>query len=243
MNRETLIKTLMEKHSITKEVAEKMADDIVSMHDESVSGLKRNRDEFQKEKKELLEKLDKVKDVDPVKYSEMTKRIKEIEEQELLNKNKYEELIGIKSKEWEEKESKLSESLSAKEKQVNELIIQRDLVNGLAGIGVKKDLLDIAKKSMLSDVKVVELDGDLRAVINDKPVNGYLEEWVKTPVGMHFVEGDSTGGAGGEGNPAGGTDKTTRYKELLSKKDKTAIENVELMEIATEIKASKENEN
>jgi hypothetical protein len=199
VKRDELIKKLMEKHSIGKEVAEKMADDIISMHEESVSGLKDNKDVVLKEKKDYERKLKAFKDAgleSAEEYLTTKKKLAELEEKDLLDKNNYQEVLNIKTKEWETEKAKLVETTSKLQQSLDENIIQRDLVDGLVNAGVTKSAMDIVKKAMLTDTKVVEIDGKRVAVINEEPVSKYLESWKGTEAAQPFIAAPVNGGAG-----------------------------------------------
>lgn len=202
MNKDELIKTLV-AGGMSEEAAKKAADDIVSKHESSISGLEKNKEDILKEKRAMKEQLEKFKDVDPEKYGEAMKKLKKIEEDELLSEKKYTEALAVKQKEWETANKKLSEQLESAQKELDSIIMDRDLVGGLAKTGIKKDLFEFVQKTLASDAKVVEVDGKKQVVIKDMPVDKYLEDWTKTDTAKHFIEAPTSGGAG-KGNPSQG---------------------------------------
>jgi len=220
VNRDELIKDFIE-NGMSKEAAEKAADKYLSKHQEVVSGLEKNRDEILQEKRSIKEQLTKFKDVDPEKYSEAMKKLKKIEEDELLSEKKYDEALAVKTKEWETANQKLSEQLQAAQKELDSIIMDRDLVGGLAKTGIKKDLIEFVQKTLASEAKVVEVDGKKQVVIKDMPVDKYLEDWTKSETAKHFIEAPTNGGAGKSGNPspnAGGEGGEVSTEEFYKQK-------------------------
>ena len=68
---------------------------------EDVDGLKAKRDEFREKYEAARDNLKRFEGIDPDKAREVIAKHSEAEENDLLNKRKYDELITKKSAEWE----------------------------------------------------------------------------------------------------------------------------------------------
>lgn len=103
-------------------------------------------DEFRTNNIQLQQQLDKLKDVDPVKYKELTALQRKIEEKELIEKGEVEKVINLRvdamKADYEARLGSTTESLSAAQAQLSVLLIDNAVRIAAANGGVVPTAID-----------------------------------------------------------------------------------------------------
>lgn len=81
----------------------------------------------------------------------------------------------------------------------HKLIVQNGLTSALVEAKVKPEYMD-AVIALLSPQTVLKAEGDTRvAMVGDKPLTDYVNEWVKSDKGKHYVAAPNNQGGGAHG--------------------------------------------
>jgi hypothetical protein len=82
---------------------------------------------------------------------------------------------------------------------VKKLLIDNGLSEALIKVGVKPELSK-AVKALFAGQAQIKIDGNNRsALIGDKPLADFINEWSKSDEGKHFVLASSNSGGGAQG--------------------------------------------
>lgn len=191
------------------------------MADETVESLKAELEELKQSFKAVANKKDELLD-------ELKKAKRKNEEAPDVKafydlQDKYDKLKDEKTKlELDYKKTaktveKLTEDNQKLSNDFTSLVVDDGLTNELTKAGVKPEFLDATKALLRSKVELKENT----AVVGDKQLSEFMQEWVITD-GKAFVAdnnsgGGAGGGAGGENKPKPGTREAdlARAKELL----------------------------
>jgi hypothetical protein len=158
---------------------------------EATKGLIAKRDELLNE----VKKLRKDSQIDPADYQ----RLKD-EKEELTDKLNETTKAAKAALSEAEKERKLREGESG---YVQKLLIDNGLTDALTKAGIKPELLK-ATKALFKDQAQIKIDGDNRAaLIGDKPITDFINEWAKSDEGKHFVLAPANSGGGAQGGGSG----------------------------------------
>lgn len=112
--------------------------------------------------------------------------------------------IKLKGKDLE----KLTASLSEKDGALQGLLIDQGLTQALTEAGVPANLLKYVKADLKSQAKLHGENGQYTAMIGDKPLNDFINEWKETDgKNVIIAPNNSGGGGGGGGTPPNNEDK------------------------------------
>lgn len=107
----------------------------------------------------------------------------------------------------------MTNELSAKSSALENVLINNGITEALLKANVKPELLDGAKALLISQAKLINEDGEFKALLGDKPVSDAVSEWVQGDQGKHFVKAmDNSGGSAvqaNQGDNSGGEDART----------------------------------
>ena len=141
-------------------------------------------------------------EIDPDVHAELQTKVEDLTNQ-----------LGKVQKESTKQIETLTKQLGEKEGAVSKYLIDSQLSDSLAKVGVKKEFMEAAK-ALLKGQAIIKADnGEYQALIGDKPITDAIKEWATGEQGKHFVLADanSGGGAGGDGG-GGGTQQKTKGK-------------------------------
>jgi len=180
---------------------------------------KERLDEFRTNNIQLQEQLNKLKDIDPVKYKELTVLQRKLEEKELIDKGELDKVVNLRvdamNHEFTTVKTALESRLQAADAQLNMLLVDNVVKTAAIKQGVIAEAVDdvvLRAKGTYTVVDGVPTPKNAKGeVIYGKdgktpmPVEEWLQELKKTA--KHLFMGSSGSGAGG-GN-RGGTQNTT----------------------------------
>ncbi len=121
--------------------------------------------------------------------------------------SKVEELTGQLSKVQKDSTKQidtLTKQLSEKEGAVSKYLIDSQLSDSLAKVGVKKEFMEAAKALLKAQAVIKSDNGEYQALIGDKPITDAIKEWASGEQGKHFVLADSNSGGGSNGGDVSG---------------------------------------
>lgn len=171
---------------------------------EDVTGLKAKRDELLGKVQELTKAMKSFEGLDPEKAREALEKISKADDDDLLNKRKYDELVQKKTAEWDGKEKGYQEKIAS----LISRAAEKDLAMKLIANGVKETVAgDLALILKTNHIKAVE-DGDdiiwksldgLETIELDKYIPG-LKDNGKADYFKSTLGGGS-GASGSQGQP------------------------------------------
>jgi alanyl-tRNA synthetase len=111
-----------------------------------------------------------------------------------------------------EKESKtqiekLSSQLQEKDGAVSKYLVDSNLSDALAKVGVLPHFMDAAKSLLKSQATIKAENGEYQALIGDKPITDAIKEWASSETGKYFVKAPDNSGGGGQGNGSNGNNQ------------------------------------
>lgn len=175
---------------------------------------KERLDEFRNNNIQLQQQLDKLKDVDPVKYRELTELQRKLQEKELIEKGEVEKVVDLRTQAMrEDLTNKLTTSQTALEKaqnMLNTLLIDNVIKSAAIKNGVVPEAVDdvvLRAKAVYTVVDGVPTPKDAAGQVifgKDGKTPMPVEEWLVGLKGSakHLFIGNSGSGAGG-GNGTG----------------------------------------
>lgn len=204
---------------------------------EEDANTKKRLDEFRenniklmKDKEELEKKL---KDVDPVKYKEMLAKIQAIEDKQMIEAGKLDELVNQKTErmriEYDNHIKELTAAIELKDKEIlsghtrlSEVLIDSELTKALTKIGgvragAMEDLIARGRRMWaLIDGKPVPKEGDRIIYGKDGKEMLTFDEWAKiqTETAPYFFESSSGSGSHGSQQQQSGSVSTKKLAEL-----------------------------
>lgn len=142
----------------------------------------RAKKEILGEKKQLQAKYETI---DPNEYVALQARVDELtsalEETQNLTKAQVEQLTN---------------ELDVKSGALENVLINNGITEALIKANVKPELMDGAKALLLGQAKLVNDNGEFKALLGDKPVPDAINEWALGEQGKHFVKAmDNSGGS------------------------------------------------
>lgn len=175
---------------------------------------KERLDEFRNNNVSLQQQLDKLKDIDPAKYKELTILQRKLEEKELIDKGELDKVVNLRvdamNQEFTSVKSALEVRLQAADAQLNMLLVDNVVKTAAIKQGVIAEAVDdvvLRAKGTYTVVDGVPTPKNSKGeVIYGKdgktpmPVDEWLQELKKTA--KHLFMGSSGSGAGG-GNRGG----------------------------------------
>lgn len=170
-----------------KEAGYLAKDDVASIVDKEVNGLK-------KKNEELLGKLKNGK-VSQAELIELQSQLKEIEDEKLRAAEDWNALEKNLRKEMD----KLKGEYETRESQYTRAITERDLVSELVKANVKPEFLEAVKA--MHGTKVQYVEG--KVVVGEKPLNEFVSEWANSDEGKHFIAAPKNNGGGAPGGRGG----------------------------------------
>lgn len=188
---------------------------------EAVSGLKSRMGKLQKERDALNTKLEGLKDVDPEEYRALKQKIKETEERTATEQGKLDDIRAAWKKDTDEKLGEKDRTIAEKDRQIEDLAIERDLRTQIAAAGVKDEFLDDAYralKELKPEIKIVEGKPigffiDRTGVDGDQTIAEYVAAWAKTPAASKYMP-PPKGGGGGTGLKGKGGAVNKKYSDM-----------------------------
>jgi hypothetical protein len=173
--------------------------------DAEVAGLKAKNNELI----DKVKKLQKGQEIDPQTVIDLEAKIDKLQGDLTASQKTVKE------------QSKLAETLQGQLKTESEftqrLLIDNGLSDALTLVKVKPELSK-AVKALFANQAQIKVDGDNRkAVIGDKALNEYIDEWSKSDEGKHFIAAPINGGGAAHGSSTGTQNKTWTRSEFDSK--------------------------
>jgi len=102
---------------------------------------------------------------------------------------------------------------------VSKLLIDNGLNDALLKAGVKPEMSK-AVKALLAGQVTIKTEGDKRnAVIGDKSLSDFVDEWAKSDEGKHFVSAPNNQGGGANGGGKGKEDAKTMTRAAFDALD------------------------
>lgn len=174
-------------------------------------------DEFRNNNIQLQQQLDKLKDIDPVKYRELTVIQQKLEEKELLDKGEVDKVVNLRVDQMRTEMQTTIDTqgaqLTAAQAQLNKLLVDNVVKSAALKHGVLAEAVDdvVLRAKSIYSVKdgVPTPTNEKGEVIYSKdgktpmPVEEWLTDLKKTA--RHLFAGSTGGGAGG-GHRTGTTD-------------------------------------
>jgi hypothetical protein len=113
-------------------------------------------------------------------------------------------------KQYKQDTEKLSNELSSKDTYLTKTILEEGLSKALLEAGVDKQFLKASLAMLKNDAKVVNKDGEYKAIIGDKDIAEFLPKWMETE-GKIFTLKSPDVGAGSNGGSSGGGSDIKKY--------------------------------
>lgn len=132
-------------------------------------------------------------EIDPEIHAQLESKVDEITAQ--LNKV---------TKESSKQVETLTKQLSEKDGALSNYLIESQLTDTLAKVGVKPEFMDATKALLKSQASIKAENGTYQALIGEKSISEAIKEWASGEQGKHFVKApDNSGGGanGGNGEP------------------------------------------
>jgi DNA mismatch repair ATPase MutS len=139
------------------------------------------------------------------KNVELIKKIKQSDSPEVELKleeleNQMKDLLKEREKlarEKEKVERELTEKLTKEEQELNAYVLENSLMQSLAKIGVRKEVLPVVATALKAKAKIKVDNGARVPVIGDKPLTEYIEnEWAQSDEGKFFIPATGSAGSG-----------------------------------------------
>jgi hypothetical protein len=179
-------------------------EEIEGLTPEQIEAINQKAEGILSKNNELLDKLSKTKQGQEASTSELEalRQFKENAEIKMAedSQNWEESRRLIEEKYQRELESTKSEAEKNAE-MVRKLVVDNSVTSELVKLQVNPDLLDMVAQQISTQAQVV----DGKAMINDKSLSEYLQEWKDTPQGKAArlaAENSGIGSNGGSSNPA-----------------------------------------
>lgn len=171
----------------------------------------RAKKEILGEKKQLQAKYETI---DPNEYVALQAKVEELsaalEETQTLSKTQLEQLTN---------------ELNVKSSALESVMIDKGITEALMKAEVMPELMDGAKALLIKQAKLVNDNGEFKALLGDKPLTDAVNEWATGDQGKYFVKAkDNTGSsavlAGQNGDTGkGDLDKAARLAEAKKSGD------------------------
>lgn len=153
--------------------------------EEAVNGLK-------KKNSELLRKLEAAKEIKPEDFQ------RALEERDAAQAK-----LADVSKELRETKGQvksLDEAVKAKHAVIERTLIDDHLTNALVKANVRPEFMEFVKSYHRGTAKVVEENGEYRAVLGDKPIADAISAWAASDAGKAVIAAPANGGGGASGS-------------------------------------------
>lgn len=103
--------------------------------------------------------------------------------------------------------AKRDQQLTDQTAKINKLLIDNGLADALDAVNISPALKKAVTAMLREQVTVTELDGNLAAVVDNKPLNDFVKEWAGTDEGSAFVSAPESKGGGAPGGTNNATNK------------------------------------
>lgn len=101
------------------------------------------------------------------------------------------------AREKEKVERELTEKLTKEEQELNAYVLENSLMQSLAKIGVRKEVLPVVATALKAKATIKVDNGSRVPVIGDKPLAEYIEkDWSQSDEGKFFIPAAGAGGSG-----------------------------------------------
>lgn len=187
-------------------------------------------EEFRNNNILLQQQIDKFKNIDPAKHTELLELQRRLQEEELIEKGEVEKLVNLRvgkmKTEFEEQNGALTTKLTSANQQLAVLLVDNvvksaAIAAGIHPMAVDDVLLRARGVYTVADGKPVAKDAEGKTIYgSDGTTPLPPTEWVTglKKTAPHLFQGFAGGGAGGGGGPAGGGDWST-----MSAQDKISL--------------------
>lgn len=175
-------------------------------------------DEFRNNNIQLTQQLEKLKDVDPVKYAELIKLQQEVEEGQLIKAGKLEDAVNLRvtnmKKDLETRLNGTESQLQQANAQLAVLMIdnavrQEAVKNGALPTALDDLVLRARTVYTMEKGQAVPKDGSGQVIYGkDGQTPMAMSDWIASlkKTAPHLFAGSQGSGAGGGRSPSGGTD-------------------------------------
>lgn len=176
-----------------KAARKKLADEVKTLKDR----LAKIPDDFDPEEVARLKAQLEEYEADPTKQKPTDKQ----REEAVAARKMLEQKITSLEKAHATEIDGFKKQIVTKDQFISQLLIDDGLTKALVEAGISKEFLKAAKALLREDVKVVEEDGEYRAIVETDTgpleINRYVNDWVASDEGKPFVPQAKGGDAGG----------------------------------------------
>lgn len=174
----------MKVEDLTQETLDELLANVASLT-ESTKGLKAD----------LAKAKAKAKgaEIDPEDYAALQTQVAELSDK-----------LSKSEKAYKSETEKLSKSLSEKDGALTKYLLEANLTDNLAKARVKPELMDAAKALLKMQATIKAENGEYTALIGDKPIGDFVNEWTNSDAGKHFVAAENNSGGGANGGGGSG---------------------------------------
>ncbi|MCP4058185.1 MAG: hypothetical protein GY738_12880 [Pseudoalteromonas sp.] len=127
-----------------------------------------------------------------------------IEQKGLEEKQHYQESLSLRDKDHAANIEKLTNESKADKSLIHELLVSKGLLEEMTALGVDPVKVPRLVKSFESEATIV----DGKAMIGDKSLSDYMNEWGETDEGKSYIVGQQNSNSGGLGGGKAAQGKT-----------------------------------
>lgn len=171
-----------------------------------VSGLKSKNGELLEKMTGMKDRLKSLDGIDPEQYQQLVEfknSIDEAERKKLMDGGDSEKIIEqMKNDHASERESLVAERDALKEEN-RKLVIGQAMSEAMAQAEIAGPFQEAFMAMLSNKIAVSEDDEGKHAVVGDKTVAEYVEEFVGSDAGKHFVKAPTNSGSGAHGSKGG----------------------------------------
>lgn len=202
---------------------------------DDVKGLKTALERERSTASMLKKKLRDYEEVDPDEYQRLRQEAKERERRKAEERGEYERLLGETKEEYEARITAKEEALAAKDRQLREVIRDRELQSAFSAAGLRPGASDLALSYASKFVETREDDGRVRPVVVDaegKPrlndngdemsISDFVAEFKASDAGSALFASEMGRGSGAAGRSAG-AGGTSRSRSEMTTAEKAAL--------------------
>lgn len=173
--------------------------------------IKGTADRLDKEKRELARKLadaekrlaDLPEDFDPDEYSRLKEAVEsgDDKEKDEARQQAYRKKLESLERKYQAEIAEREDALSRKESAIHKLLVEDGLTKALVEAGVGREYMKAAKALLKESVKVVDDEGEYRAIVDtdlgEVDLPKFVTDWTQTDEGKVFVPPPKGGDAKG----------------------------------------------
>jgi hypothetical protein len=111
---------------------------------------------------------------------------------------------------------KLSDTVKQRQAVIERTLVDDALTNALVKANVRPEFMEFVKSFHRNSAKVVETDGDFKALLGDKPISDAIAAWSASDAGKAVIAAPANGGGGsnGSGGAGGGSARKMSQAEF-----------------------------